>query len=167
MKKTLISFAVLSMTTIANAVPNIWKDYFIKGYDIYSISSLDNKTLRIMCNSASTTSFIHLIELDDDLDKKTYPHTNLSFLINDTDQITPTVDTVTYTDSENWHNLTNAFSNATKIDVYLNNKLVTTITPENPQTLFDLKSCLSMYERKLKEQSEEEGKEYIPSQPLS
>lgn len=163
-KKYFIGIFVVTISSIVNATPNIWEYNSIKGYDIYKISSPDNKILRIMCNSASTTDFIHMIELD--INEKTYPYTNLSFLINETEVITPTIDTVTYADSENWYKLTNSFSSATKVEIYLEHEFITTITPKNPQAVFDLKKCPSMYERKLEQQSEEEGKEYIPSRPL-
>lgn len=165
MKKYFIGATILAVSSIVNAVPNLWENHSIKGYDVYKISSSDNKILRVMCNSASSTNFIHLIEFD--INEKTYPHTNLSFVIDETEVITPTIDTITYTDSEHWYKLTSAFADANKIEVYYKDKLETTIYPQNPQLTYDLKNCPSMLERKLQEQSEEEGKEYIPSCPLA
>lgn len=168
MKKKLIGFAVLLMTTVANATPNMWQDYSIQGYDIYTISSLDNQLLRITCNSANGTRFTHDVEfeINEKIYSNRYEPMFLSFLIDDTDIITPTNETVSYANSENWYKLTSAFSNAKKIEIYYKSKYMTTINPKNPQTVFDLKNCPSMLERTLQEQSEEEGKEYIPSRPL-
>ncbi|MDM1757670.1 hypothetical protein HX127_08820 [Acinetobacter sp. 256-1] len=169
MKKYFIGATILAVSSIVNAVPNMWQYDFIQGYEIYTISSSNNKLLRITCNSANGTRFTHDVELEvnEESYSNRYDPMLLSFLIDDTDVITPTNETLSYVNSENWYKLTSAFASAQKIEIYYKNKLETTIYPKNPQLLFDLKNCPSMLERTIQEQSEEEGKEYIPSRPLS
>lgn len=147
MKKYFIGATILAISSITNAVPNIWEKFDEKGVLVYVISDSKNTTLRVFCSYAMPDSYDHGVYLDIGTSQisNTLSKQPLSFLVNGTKAITPTGSTSTVSGSIEWDKLTSNFSTAKTIDVYLNNKKVTTFKPiaSSLSELKGLKSCKS------------------------
>ncbi|MGR3979010.1 hypothetical protein FW754_15365 [Acinetobacter sp. 1207_04] len=147
MKKTLLGFAILSMTTIANAVPNVWEKFDEKGVLVYAISDTKNTTLRVICAYAMPESYDHgvYVDIGNNQISNSLSKQPLSFLVNGSKPSTPTGVTSTVSGSVEWDKITSSFSTAKRIDVYLNNKKITTFNPiqSSMNNIKSLKNCKS------------------------
>lgn len=130
--KKLIPISLLFLCVSAQAIPNVWNNYFDRGYEAYAISDGKDRTLRVYCNpypEAEDMDHLVLFEIGDE----TYENTNskypLAFLLDDATQVTPAGSTNWKNGAVQWDNFARGISKARKIDVYLNNKKVTTFTP--------------------------------------
>lgn len=145
MKKIIYSCLLLTTATLANAVPNVWEYFDYQGFKVYTISSNNNHKLSISCNYAGPDMVDHGVSYN--MNNKDYSNTDskfpLSFLINDNLSAEPSDTTKWSGGSERWYKFTSAISKAKKIEVYYNNKKVSTIVPKNPNVVKSLSKCQS------------------------
>lgn len=149
MKNIILLSVLASVSTLANAVPNIWEHFDTQGYDVYIISSGNGQKLSINCNYANSDNIEHGVyyninDTDYQNSDSKYP---LTFLINDSIVVAPAGSSKWGDGSKSWYKFTSAITKAKKIDVYLNERQVSTIVPKNPTVVKGLAKCKSMADR--------------------
>lgn len=130
MKKIILLPLFLTCAS-ANAVPNIWELLVLQGYEQYSIQDSQERTLLISCaydaGEDSDHSAIFIAK------NKEYTNSQskqpLTFLLDGKKSVTPPDSTNWHGGDRDWNNFTDGMSKAKKIDVYINNKKVTTFMP--------------------------------------
>lgn len=146
----LISITILfSIFSTAQAAPNIWSESFGQGFNIFAINDVKGQKLNISCNSGAGDNFDHSATFE--TKNKVYENTDknqpLSFII-DGIALAPSSNTNTRNGSNSWRDFTNGLSKAKKIDVYINNKKVTSLTPLKSSMKITKEipsSCMSMF----------------------
>jgi len=130
MKKITLAALLISAYSSAQAAPNIWREDFGQGFNVYSIQDAKGQTLRISCNSGAADYIDHSAEFQ--MRNKAYGNTDgkfpLSFII-DGAELTPGSNTTTRNGANDWSSFTQGIAKAKKIDVFINNKKVTAFTP--------------------------------------
>jgi hypothetical protein len=130
MKKLTLAALLISAYSSAQAAPNIWREGFDQGFNIYSIEDVKGQTLRVSCNSGAADEIDHSVEFE--MRSKAYDNTGrkspLSFII-DGAALSPSDNTSTQSGASDWSNFTQGIAKAKKIDVFINNKKVTSFTP--------------------------------------
>lgn len=129
--KKLILLPLLFVCASAHAVPNIWTMGFWGGYAEYSIQDSDERALWIACESGAGEDYDHSARFE--MNNKTYKNSDsehpLTFLLDGKKSVTPPASTSSHSGDSAWNDFTDGMSKARKIDVYLNNKKITTFTP--------------------------------------
>lgn len=130
MKKLTLAALLFSAFSTAQAAPHIWTENFGQGFNIYSIEDTKGQTLRISCNTGAGDNFDHSAEFQ--IRNKVYENTGkkfpLSFII-DGVSLSPSTNTDTRNGANDWSKFTQGIAKAKKIDVFINNKKVTSFTP--------------------------------------
>lgn len=130
MKKLL--FIPLLLTCIsANAVPDIWRSGFGMGWVEYSIQDAESRTLWVACESGAGDHLDHSAKLE--INGKYFSNSDseypLTFLLDNRKEVAPPNSTMWRNGANAWYEFVHGMSKAEKIDVYINNKKVTTFTP--------------------------------------
>lgn len=143
MKNLIIGLTVLTISSLANAVPNSWTSFERQGYKIYKIDDNKGKSLRIFCNYASSDDLDHGVYLT--INNQDYPNPSspypLRLEINDSIDILGFENTKSKSESKKWYTFTSAITKAKSITIYIENQLVSVIYPKNPATVKNLAKC--------------------------
>ena len=148
--KMLIYVAIGSFTTSVWAAPNVWRSGYGQGFSEYSISDTQGRTLWISCNIGAGEQYDHSARLE--IKSRSYENTNSSYpltfkLDNKTEVAAPA--TTTWRNGANaWYEFSTGMAKAKKIDVYLNNKKITTFqpTPASIKSVAkEIGNCKSMF----------------------
>ena len=131
MIKKLLLLPLLAATVSAHAVPNIWRAGFGMGFSEYSIEDSKGRELLIACNVSATPDFDNSVyfKVNDNLYENSDSKYPLTFLIDDTTEVAPPGTTNWRNGANAWNEFIENISKAKKIDVYLNNKHITTYKP--------------------------------------
>ena len=104
MKNFIIGLTVLTISSLANAVPNSWTSFDRQGYKIYKIDDNKGKSLRIFCNYASSDDLDHGVYLT--INNQDYPNPSspypLRLVINDSIDILGFENTKSKSESKKW-----------------------------------------------------------------
>jgi len=134
--KKLIFASLLTVTGLAHAAPNVWQSGYAQGFSEYSIQDGKGNTLWVTCNEGAGDNYDHSARLQ--TPKKSYENTDskypLTFLLNGKTKVAAPGTTKWRNGANAWYEFSQGISKAQKIDVYLNNKKVTTFTP-NQQSI--------------------------------
>lgn len=133
MKKILLLPLIFACVS-AYAVPNVWVGEFGHGNSSYYIYDAQDRILRINCNSGAGTIYDPYANLE--IKGKSYQNTSakdyLTFLVDGKKSLTPPSSTGWRNADNDWNAFVEGMSKAKRIDVYLNNKKITTFTPPQP-----------------------------------
>lgn len=137
MKKLLAYFLLLVLTSMANAIPNVWKsENNHGGYDI-KISNQQGDTLELGCYLGEYPMW-HNLTIETKGKKyelrKTDTEHPLSFFINNDSAYTPTLRAKTNTDISAWNTFISVLPTAKKIEVYYRNQHFFTLNPRNGES---------------------------------
>lgn len=153
MKKIICAGLMMSLTTLANAVPNFWDVASQKGYDIYQINDAKGNTLNLICASGTGESGDHDAYITNA--KRTYYETAykntaskrpLTFLINQKTVAIPPDTTKTTSSSSEWNIFKKKISGAKHIEAYWNETKIATFVPRNPSENVTISECISKFE---------------------
>ena len=129
--KKLILVPLLFIAVSAHAAPNVWRTGAAQGYVEYSIQDSKQRTLWIACEAGVGDEYDHSARLE--MNGKSYENSDskypLTFLINGGKEVTPPGTTNWRNGANAWNEFIEGMSQAKKIDVFLNNKKITTFTP--------------------------------------
>jgi len=131
--KSLVFIALFSASFSAFAVPNVWRSGFGQGITEYSIQDAKGQTLWVVCNpdaeyaseSDHGASFETKSRSYENSDSK-YP---LTFLLDGKNEVIPPKTTNWRNGANAWQEFSKGVAKAKKIEVFINNKKVTTFTP--------------------------------------
>ena len=123
-------------TTTIYAAPNVWQSSFAQGFIEYLIQDAKGQTLWVVCNEGAGDEYDHSARFE--TKSKSYENTDsnypLTFLLDGKTEVAPSGTTNWRNGANAWYEFSHGISKAKKIDVYLNNKKVTTFTP-NQQSI--------------------------------
>lgn len=149
MKKLLI-VPLLALTSFAHAAPNIWQSGYGQGFSEYSIQDSKGNTLWIACNDGAGAEYDHSARLQ--TKKGSYQNTDskypLTFVLDGKNSVAAPGTTKWRNGANAWYEFSHGIAKAKKIDVYLNNKKVTTFTPtqQSIKTVAkEIATCQSMF----------------------
>jgi len=115
----------------AYAAPNVWQSDYAQGFSEYSIQDGKGNTLWVACNEGAGDDYDHSARLQ--TKKNSYENTDakypLTFLLDGKTKVAAPGTTKWRNGANAWYEFSQGISKAKKIDVYLNNKKVTTFTP--------------------------------------
>ncbi len=126
----LLVLLLLSLSTGAQAIPNVWSSSFAQGFTEYSIANDSGYRIIIACNS-----FVEPDDYDEAIDHGFYVYKGeqsiegkIEFLINDSSFFVP--DGTKYRFAANdWNDLTAELGKATKFEIYVDGKSGGEFTP--------------------------------------
>lgn len=131
MIKRVILLPLLIATVSAHAVPNIWRIGAGMGFSEYSIEDTNGRKLWISCNESAGPDYDNNAYLE--IKNVTYENSDseypLTFLIDDETEVAPPASTNWRNGGNAWYDFTHEMAKAKKIDVYFNNKHITTFKP--------------------------------------
>lgn len=129
--KKLLGIPLLFVAGFTHAVPNVWEKGWEQGFATYSIEDSKGNTLWIYCNGSAGDNYDHSARFE--TPKKAYENTDskypLTFLFDGQKQAAPSATTNWRNGANAWYQFSQGIAKAKKIDVYINNKKVTTFTP--------------------------------------
>lgn len=129
--KKIILLPLLFACVSAHAVPNVWRAASAQGFVEYSIQDAKERTLWIACESGAGDDYDHSASLE--MNGKSYENSNskypLTFLIDGRKEVAPPGSTNWRNGANAWDEFVDGMSKAKKIEVFLNNKKITTFTP--------------------------------------
>lgn len=129
--KKLLSLSLLVATVSAHAVPNVWRIGTDMGFSEYSIEDANGRALWISCNEDAgpdydNSAYLQIKDTTYENSDSEYP---LTFLIDDETEVAPPASTNWRNGGNAWYDFTHEMAKAKKIDVYFNNKHITTFKP--------------------------------------
>lgn len=129
--KILIGLTLGSISLTALAVPNVWISGHAQGFSEYSIVDAQGNALWITCNEAAGDEFDHSANFKfktDDIENtdSEYP---LSFLLDGETSVSPPGTTKWRNGANAWSDFATGIAKAKKIEVFINNKKITTFHP--------------------------------------
>ncbi|TCB17529.1 MULTISPECIES: hypothetical protein [Acinetobacter] len=134
--KKILFVALLAVTGFTYAAPNVWQSDYAQGFSEYSIQDVKGNTLWVTCNEGAGDMFDHSVRFQ--TPKNSYANSDskypLTFLLDGKTKVAASASTKWRNGANAWYELSQGISKAKKIDVYLNNKKVTTFTP-NQQSI--------------------------------
>ena len=129
--KLLFGLGLLSLGMNASAVPNVWQSSYAEGMTEYSIQDKNGNTLWVVCNEGAGDDYDHSARFE--MKNKSYENTDakypLSFLLNGKTQVAPAGTTKWRNGGNAWYEFSQGIASAKKIEVFVNNKKMTTFTP--------------------------------------
>ena len=129
--KKLILLPLLFISLSAHAAPNVWRSAFAQGFVEYSIQDAKERTLWIACESGAGDDYDHSARLE--TNGKSYENSDskypLTFLLDGRKEVSPPGSTNWRNGANAWNEFVGGISKAKKIEVFLNNKKVTTFVP--------------------------------------
>ena len=129
--KKLILIPLLFTAVSVHAAPNVWRTGTAQGFVEYSIQDSKQRTLWIACESGAGDEYDHSARLQ--INSKSYENSDskypLTFLIDDKKEVAPPGTTNWRNGANAWNEFIEGMAQAKKIDVFLNNKKITTFTP--------------------------------------
>ncbi|WP_139851702.1 hypothetical protein [Acinetobacter pullicarnis] len=148
--KKLMLMSLFAFTGIAQAAPNVWNEVYSQGFSEYSIRDANGNTLLIACNDEAGGDYDHSAWLQmknkriQNTDSK-YP---LTFLLDGKTKVAPTASTKWRNGANAWYDFSHGIAKAKKIEVFVNNKKVTTFIPTSQSiksTAKDIGLCRPMF----------------------
>lgn len=143
MKKIISTILILSASTLANAVPNIWTEILRQGGYNVQVSTQNNDELDVGCFIGSDGAEWQNLTVT--YKRKEITNTPksqpLSFLINDNLQFRPVPVSNTSRDDYHWNSFLENLVKARKIEVYNSNKLLFVLKPRNGNYIQDITNC--------------------------
>lgn len=153
MFKCLILGLTLFTSAMTYSAPNIWRVVSTQGWHVYSINDDKNNTLTVSCfGGPPVDNRDHSVELELSNGKKIensdseYP---LTFIYDDETEAVPMNNTLSNSGGRQWIEFIE-ISKAKKVEVFVNNKKVTTFTPSQKnisKTISSLAECIPMRDR--------------------
>lgn len=134
MKKIAFYF-LLCLTVIGTAFanPNEWTSRYGMGLSEYMIKDHQHQKIKISCNTGAGNHFDHYVVFSDGHNE--YQNTDskfpLSFLFNDSLQVTPVGTTKWQKGATAWNTFKNNIATARKIEVFVHNRQVAIFHPDN------------------------------------
>lgn len=129
--KKLLLLSLLFACASAHAVPNIWNVGSWQGISEYSIQDSKERTLWIACNFDGSDTIDHSARLE--IKDKSYQNSDskypLTFLLDGRKEVAPPASTDWRNGANSWNEFVDGISKAKKIEVFLNNKKLTTFVP--------------------------------------
>ena len=129
--KKLIFVSLFAVTGFAHSAPNVWQSGYAQGFSEYSIQDSKGNTLWVTCNEEAGDMFDHSARFQ--TPKNSYANSDskypLTFLLDGKSKVAASASTKWRNGANAWYEFSQGISKAKKIDVYLNNKKVTTFTP--------------------------------------
>ena len=129
--KKIIFVSLFAVTGFAHAAPNVWQSGYAQGFSEYSIQDTKGNTLWVTCNEGAGDDYDHSVRFQ--TPKKSYENSDskypLTFLLDGKSKVATSASTKWRNGANAWYEFSQGISKAKKIDVYLNNKKVTTMTP--------------------------------------
>lgn len=129
--KKLILLPLLFISLSAHAAPNVWRSAAAQGFVEYSIQDAKERTLWIACESGAGDDYDHSARLE--MNGKSYENSDskypLTFLLEGRKEVSPPGSTNWRNGANAWNDFVDGISKAKKIEVFLNNKKVTTFVP--------------------------------------
>ena len=143
-------FILLGFCTSVHAAPNIWQSSFAQGFIEYSIQDVKGQTLWVVCNVGAGDDYDHSARFE--TKSKSYENTDskypLTFVFDNKTKAAPAGSTKCRNGANAWYDFRYGIAKAKKIDVFINNKKITTFTP-TPQSIKsvakEIASCESMF----------------------
>ncbi|WP_111858953.1 hypothetical protein [Acinetobacter sp. CFCC 10889] len=148
--KKFLCIPLLVMSGFAHAAPNVWVSGWGQGFAEYSIRDTKGNTLWVTCNVGAGDDYDHSARLE--TPKSSYQNTNskypLTFVLDGKKNVAAPETTKWRNGANAWYEFSQGVAKAKKIDVFLNNKKVTTFTP-TPQSIRavakEISTCESMF----------------------
>ncbi|MFW1858021.1 hypothetical protein [Acinetobacter defluvii] len=148
--KIFLFIPLLTMVGFAHAAPNVWVSGWGQGFAEYSIRDTEGNTLWVTCNVEAGDNYDHSARLE--TKRNSYENTDskypLTFLFDGKTSAAPSASTKWRNGANAWYEFSQGIAKAKKIDVFLNNKKVTTFTP-TPQSIRavakEISTCESMF----------------------
>ncbi|MGQ0753129.1 hypothetical protein [Acinetobacter baumannii] len=149
MKKILL-VSLITFASLAHAAPNVWQSSYAQGFIEYSIQDTKGNTLWVVCNEDAGDDYDHSANLQ--TKKNRYQNTDskypLSFLLDGKTSVAPAGSTKWRNGANAWYDFSHGIAKAKKIDVFINNKKITTFTPNSHSiktVAKDIASCEAMF----------------------
>ena len=143
-------FILLGFCTSVHAAPNIWRSASTQGFVEYSIQDAKGQTLWVACNIGAGDDYDHSARFQ--TSKKSYENTDskypLTFIFDNKTEAAPAASTKWRNGANAWYDFSHGVAKAKKIDVYLNNKKITTFIPTAlsiKSIAKDIATCESMF----------------------
>ena len=129
--KKFLCIPLLAMTGFAHAAPNVWQMSATQGFVEYSVQDSKGNTLWVTCNEGAGDEYDHSARLE--TKRHSYENTDstypLTFRFDAKTSAAPSASTKWRNGANAWYEFSQGIAKAKKIDVFLNNKKVTTFTP--------------------------------------
>lgn len=148
--KKLLFVPLFALTSFAHAAPNIWQSGYGQGFSEYSIQDSKGNTLWVACNIGAGDNYDHSARLE--TKQRSYQNTDskypLTFVLDGKNSVAAPGTTKWRNGANAWYEFSHGIAKAKKIDVYLNNKKVTTFTPTQQSikaVAKEIATCQSMF----------------------
>lgn len=148
--KKLLFVPLFALTGFAHAAPNIWQSSASQGFVEYSIQDAKGNTLWVNCNEGAGDNYDHSARLE--TKKARYENTDskypLTFVLDGKNSVAAPGTTKWRNGANAWYEFSQGIAKAKKIDVYLNNKKVTTFTPTQQSiraVAKEISTCQAMF----------------------
>ena len=129
--KKLLMLPLFICAGAVHAAPNVWQSGWGQGFAEYSIQDAKGNKLWVTCNVGAGDNYDHSARLQ--TPKNCYENTDskypLTFLFDGKNTAAPSASTKWRNGANAWYEFSQGIAKAKKIDVFLNNKKVTTFTP--------------------------------------
>lgn len=129
--KSLVFIALFSASFSAFAVPNVWRSGFGQGFSEYSIQDAKGQTLWVACNNGAGDEYDHSARFE--IKSRSYENSDskypLTLLLDGKNEVIPPKTTNWRNGANAWQEFSKGVAKAKKIEVFINNKKVTTFTP--------------------------------------
>ena len=130
MKKILL-VSLITFASFAHAAPNVWQSGYAQGFSEYSIQDSKGNTLWVTCNEEAGDMFDHSARFQ--TPKNSYANSDskypLTFLLDGKTKVAPSESTKWRNGANAWYEFSHGISKAKKIEVFVNNKKMTTFNP--------------------------------------
>ena len=148
--KKLLCVPLFALASFTHAAPNIWQSSYAQGFSEYSIQDSQGNILWVMCNDGAGDNYDHSARFQ--TKKNSYENTDskypLTFVLDGKTKVAAAGTSKWRNGANAWHEFSNGIAKAKKIDVFLNNKKMTTFTP-TPQSIRsvakEIAACEAMF----------------------
>ncbi len=148
--KMIIAIAAFSTSIHAIAAPNVWNSSFGQGFIEYSIQDAKGQTLWVSCNEGAGDNYDHSARFE--TKTKSYENSDskypLTFLLDGKKEVAPPGTTKWRNGANAWQDFVQGIAKAKKIEVFINNKKITTFSPTAgsiKNTAREIASCNALW----------------------
>lgn len=129
--KFIVSAILTCISTGIYAVPNVWQNGYAQGFSEYSIQDAKGQRLWVTCNDGAGDQFDHSARFE--TKHRSYENTDseypLTFLFDGKTTAAPPATTNWRNGANQWFEFATGIAKAKKIEVFINNKKITTFVP--------------------------------------